>query len=495
MGTLVRTVVALSAIGYGVNIFEQAPPGAINGVRTDLVGVVADLPWGAPNTMTPIASTAELFAAFCPPEFGAENSYPALRAFLNKSFPGGLRIVRIDATSAAKATSGAVTAGTGSITITAKYKGAIGNGISYQFVTATGGDAAKRDLIITIGSRYSARYTDLAHGSITTAVDDPFVDVTSATPSAMPATMGSATALTSGSNGTAVAADYVGSISSAVGIRKFYAESIKVAALFVAECPSGLVNAVNAGLYAYATEADKGMVVLCTPDGATAAATITDAASYRDDRVVYTWPRVKTVNFYDPDNAEIEVDGNAFAAAAIVSVDPEVSPGGAPGAPFLKGITGLEDEDVARSTYDDLNAAGVAPFQMTDALGCIIRKGITTSLTSGLTQIFRRRMTDFVLNSIADRAQNFVSRPLDVDLAGQSVGPSMGGLVSECHGFLGELLARIRIAAYSVDPFSRNLQSNLNAGRWYLAIRVKLISAADEIVLVAGIGESIEITD
>lgn len=492
MGSLVRTIAALSAVGYGINIFEQTPPGQIAGVRTDIVGVVGDFPWGDPNVITAVGSTAELFAAFCPPEFDAAASAPAMRAFLNKAFPGGLRVVRIDATSAAKASSGAVTAGTGSITITAKHKGALGNQIRYQFVAATGGDAAKRDLLITIGTRYSARYKDLAHGSIASAVADPFVDVTASAPSAMPTAMGSAAALASGADGTAVAADYVGSPTSAAGIRKFYGESVKVAALFVAECPSALVSAVNAGLYAYATEADKGMAVLCTPPGATAAATITDAASYRDDRAFYGWPRVKTPDAYG-DLAEIVVDGNAFAAAAIVSVDPEVSPGGAPGAPFLKGITGLENEDVPRATYDDLNDAGVAPFQLVDGLGCILRKGVTTSITSGLTQIFRRRMTDYILDSIAGRAQNFVGRPLDVDLASQTVGPEMGGLVSEIQQFLGELRFRSRIRGFIVDPFSQNLQSNLDAGRWFLAVRVKLLSAADEIVLVAGVGESVEI--
>jgi hypothetical protein len=494
-GSLVRRVTALSAIGYGINILEQTPPSPIAGVRTDKVGVVGDFPWGPANELTDISTVADLFETFCPPEFDAADDYAAMKAFLNKTFVGGLKICRIDATSAAKATSGGITAGTGTITIAAKYKGALGNSISYQFVAASDADAAKRDLIIAIGTRYSARYKNLTFGAITTDVDDPFVDITSAAPSAMPATMGSATALTTGADGTAVATDYVGSGSSAVGIRKFYSESVDVAVLFVAECPDSLVATVNTGLEAYATECDKGMVVLCTPDDATSAETITDVASYRDDRIVYPYPRVKTTNFYDADLDEVEVDGNAFVAAAIVGVDPEVSPGGKPGSLFLQGITGLENPDISRSTYDDLKDAGVAAFQITTALGPIIRGGVTTSITAGLTQIYRRRMTDYITLSIAQRAEQNVGLPLDLDLAGQALGPYTQPLIAEINSFLQGLKDASRIQDYEVDAFSQNTLSSLALNRWVIGISVRLNSAQDEIVFAANIGETVEIAE
>jgi hypothetical protein len=492
-GSMVRRIAAESAIGYGVNILEETPPGQISGVKTNVVGVVGDFPWGPANEVTRITNSAELFATFCPGVFDALNDYPAMRAFLNKKFVGGLRVVRIDATSAAKALySWSVTGGT--VIATAMYKGALGNSINVEWAAASDADAAKRDVIITIGTKYSVRYKNRTLADITD-LSDPYVVFTKGTsPSVLPAAA-SAVPLATGADGTAVAADYVGSSSSAVGIRKFYSDSVDVAVLFVAECPDALVATVNAGLEAYATDCDKGMVVLCTADDATAAETITDAADYRDDRIQYVWPRVKTTNFYDPDLAEIEVDGNAFAAAAIAGVDPEVSPGGAPGAPFLVGITGLENEDISRSTYDDLNDAGVAPFQITRALGPIIRKGITTSLTSGLEQVFRRRMTDYITNSIADRAETFVGKVLDLDLDAQALGPNTGGLIGEIQEFMSGLDSRNRIHSFSVDAFGQNLAANIAAGRWIIAISVRLHAAMDEIVLKANIGENVEIAE
>lgn len=493
-GSLTRRVAAESAIGYGVNILEQTPPGQIGGVKSNVVGVVADLPWGPVNEVTRITTAAELFGSFCPSVFDALNDYTALRAFLNKTFVGGLRLVRIAATGADTADSGEVTAGTGTILIPAKYPGALGNDISYQFTAASDADADKRDLVITIGTRYSQRYKNLTLATLV-AVDDPYLGtITDTSASAMP-TAGAATALTGGADGTAVAGDYVGSSSSAVGIRKFYSESVDIGVLFVAECPDALKATVNAGLEAYATDTDKGVVVLCTPSAVTAAATITDADDFRDDRIKYVWPRVETTNFYDPDLATVTVDGNAFAAAAIAGVDPEISPGGAPGAPFLVGITGLEDEDISRATYDDLNDAGVAPFQITRSLGPIIRKGVTTSLTSGLTQIYRRRMTDFITLSIADRAEHFVGRPLDLDLTNQVLGPETAPLIGEIKQFLEGLKDAKRIQSYSVDAFGQNTSVNLAAGRWIIAISVKLNSAQDEIVLLANIGEGVEVSE
>jgi hypothetical protein len=382
-------------------------------------------------------------------------------------------------------------------TVTAKCPGALGNAISVAW-SENASDSTARDATVTIGTGYSATYENVATivstALVVTDPGDPYVTFSKHASGTLVPAVAAAAALTGGADGTAVAADYVGSSSSSVGIRKFYSESVDVDVLFVAECPDSLVDTVNTGLEAYATETDKGMVVLCTPDGDTAAATITNVANHRDDRIVYVWPRVKTTNFYDPDLAEIEVDGNAFAAAAIVSVDPEASPGGAPGAPALSGITGLENEDIPRSTYDDLNEAGVAPFQMVSGLGCILRKGVTTSITSGQTQIFRRRMTDFIADSLAARWQFFVGTLLDVDLAGESLGPNTSGLIGETSQFLADLKRRNRIEDYSVDPFSENTQTNIDDAQWYVAVSVNLFSAADAIVLVGNIGEGVEIT-
>lgn len=495
-GSLTRRITSESAAGYGISILEVSPPSAVSGVKSNVIGVVADLPWGPVSEVTRISTPAELFSTFYPEAFGTKDTatYPAVLAFLNKTFPGGLRVVRVAATGQATSSKTFDDAGAGdSVTVTAKYPGALGDQISVAWEAASDGDASHRDAVVSIGTVYSQRYKNLSLTTVA-AVDDPYVTFALAVGADdMPAVI-AATALTGGDDGAAVAADYTGSVSSNVGIRRFYPESVDVSVLFVAECPSALVDAVNTGIEAYVQDTDKGMAVLCTVDGQDSDDAIDYPASYRDDRLVYTWPRVKTTNFFDPDLAVVEVDGNSFAAVAMASVDPEVSPGGAPGAPFLTGITDLESE-ADRTTLDDLNDAGVAPWFLSRNLGTILRRGVTTSLTSGLTKIFRRRMADFIELSIADYAEHYVEQPLDLDLGSQSLGQNSGALVGSINQFLADLKTKSRIASYAVDAFSGNVQTDIDAGRWVIMVTVKLFPAMEEIVIRAAIGETVEISE
>ena len=503
MGSLVRKATGASSIGYGVNILELLPPGVVSGTRSNVVGIVGDFPWGPTNEIQRITTGAELFSTFCPEPFGAANSYAALRAFLRKTFAGGLRIVRILAGSAANATrtfQDAAGTPANSVTVTAACKGALGNSISVAW-SVNADDATARDATVTIGTSYSVRYKQVATivstALVVTDPGDPYVTFSKASGATLVPAVISATALASGSDGTAVAGDYVGSSSSAKGIRLFYAETADadVDVLFVAECPSALADSINDGLLAYVQDTDKGMAVLCTPDGQSSSTALTYVADYHDDRLVYPWPRAKTTNLYDSDLDEIEVDGNAFVAAAIVALDPELSPGGASGKDALVGITGLEVETTSGATYDDLKDAGVCCFFLSKNLGPILYGGITTSITSGLTQISRRRMTDFITESIAAFAETFVSKPLDLVLASQSLGPETGALVSAIDDFLAGLKGANRIQSYALDAFGGNIQDELDVGRWTIVLSVKLFAPMDEIVLKANIGETVNIEE
>lgn len=508
-GTLIRQVSGASGIGYGVNIWELAPPKQVAGVSSNVVAMVADLPWGPVNSIQTITTPGEFWSTFYPNAFGggAKDSvlYPAILALLNKPIftRGGLKVVRIAATDQATSAftfEDATTAD--SVTVTAKYPGLLGDQIKVAW-SANADDAAKRDATVSIGADYSVLYEAVAEiVSAALVVNDPgdpyvtFAKAGSAT--AVPAAI-AATSLAGGDDGTAVAADYVGTSSSIVGIRQFYGSSVKVSVLFVAECPEALKAAVNTGLKAWCTDTDKGVAVLCTVDGQASADAITYMSSYRDDRLQYTWPRVKTVNFFDADAAETEVDGNAFAAALIANVDPWLSPGGAGKrqgtTDLLAGITGLEDETASDATLAALNAAGIAPWFMSNKLGAIMHRAVTTSITAGLTKLFRRRMTDFLLNSIAEFSEEFVETPLDVTLEDQSLGPNTSGYVGAITDFLEGQKQAVHLASYSVDAFSENTQPDIDAGRFTLAIAVKLISMMEEIVLKASIGETVTVSE
>lgn len=501
MGSLIRRISAISGAAYGVNIFEVSPPKAVQGNSSRVVGIVGDFPWGPVNVLTDISDSGTLFSTFCPAPFGAEDDYAAMDAFLNKTFPGGVKVCRIAPTSVAAATASKAYLGAAaadSTTVTAKYPGLLGNSISVAW-SVNADDATARDATVSIGTAYSVLYanvaTIVAAALVVTDPGDPYVTFTKTVGATVVPAAAAAVALATGVDGTAVAADYVGTGASDVGIRKFYGASVDVAVLMVASCPTAIVDAANTGLKAYCTDNDKGMAVLCTVAGQSAATAQTYKASYVDDRLVYAWPHVKTTNGYDPDLAEITVDGNSFAAALLVSVDPWISPGGAEGAQYLTGITGLETESTSDTVYEALRGKGIAAWFMATALGgAIMRGGVVTSLTSGLTKIRRRRTADYLEESIAALLELYAEKPLDLTLSSQTLGAITGAEIGAIHGFLDDEKTKGHIQSFSVDPWSQNVQADIDAGEWVIAMDVKTFSDQDVIVLKANIGDTVSVS-
>lgn len=496
MGSLVHFISSISGAKYGVNVLEVNPPGGVRGAGTNVVACVANLPWGPVDAITEITSTAELFDTFAPLVFDALDDYPALKAFLNKTFPNSIKIARISPAGQATAarTFDDVSSGD-SVVATARYPGLLGNSISVAW-SVNSDDATARDATVTIGSSYSATYkrvaTIVSAALVVTDPGDPYVAFTKASGATLVPAAIAATALTSGANGTAAAGDY------STCIDLFAGASVGWSVGFVAEPESALIDDINTALEAQANTLSRGLWVLCTPAAQAYATALTYVASYRTERTFYAWPKVKTTNLYDADRGEITVDGNSFAAVAIASVDPEKSPGGAPGAPFLRGITGLETEATI-TQLNNLNAAGVSPWFMSDALeGAILHNAVLTTLTSGKTKVFRRRMTDYIVQGIAAYLERFVGEILDVDLVNRRLGAVTAPEAGVVRQFLADLKKdglNGRIRDYSLDEFGGNVQSNIDAGQWILILAVKLFSVQEQIVLQAQIGETVQITE
>lgn len=494
MGSLVNQITAITAAFYGVNILEQSPPGGVRGAGTGIVAIVANLPWGPVDTITEIASPAEFFSRFAPLVFGRlDTTYTALRAFIGKTFPSTIRVVRISPTSQATASRTFDDASSGdSVTVTARYPGALGNSITIAW-TANADDATARDATVTIGSSYSVLYkrvaTIVSAALVVTDPGDPYVSFAKASGATLVPAAIAATALTTGADGTAVAGEYT----SAVDL--FAGASTQWNVGFVAEPESGLVDAINAHLKTFEDSNKRGMWVLCTVASQSVATAKTYAATYRSDRLMYCWPLVKTTNTFDPDKGEITVNGNSFAAVAIASVQPEQSPGGNPGARYLYGITGLE-QDATTAQLKELGEAGITPWFMSDAHGgAILHDAVTTSLTAGLTQVFRRRMTDYIVKALGDYLQRFTGELLDVDLVNRRLGAVTAPEIGALKQFLGDLKTNSRIRDYSIDPFGANVQSNIDDGQFIILIAVHLYSVQRQIVLLAQIGETVQITE
>jgi len=497
MASLVRNITSEAGIGYGVNVWELVPPGQIRPGGTVVVAVIGDFPWGPTNTLTEVNTVGEFLNTFCPPAFNAAGTYSAMDALLNKSFPAGMLVGRIVPSSVAQATAAKTYQDNdpaNSVTVTAKYPGALGNSISIAW-TENADDATARDATVTIGTLYSATYTAVATMSggslVVTDPGDPYVIFTKhASGDEVPA-VAAASALTGGADGTAVAGDYVGSSSSNVGIRLLYAEAWSPDVTFVAACPSGLIDTVNTGLEAFYNDEHKGVVVLSTPASQSEATAKTYVASYRGDGIVYAYPRVKCVDAYDSTMPTITVDPNAFVAALIAATAPWISPGGPrASAAALSGVVGLENEGISRGGYDALKTKGILTLRMRNG-SCMVSGGVTTSITSGLEKIRRRRTTDYLQRAIATRIEEYVETPFDGIFADQALGPNTSALIGEITSFLTNEVDKKHIASFTVDPWGSATELDLEAGIWTIAISVRTFSDMDSIVLKFNVGDGV----
>lgn len=491
---LVHTISKASDAGYGVNFWSIAPPASTVGAQSRTIGIVGDFPWGPVNTPTVCYSFQDVLNAFCPEPLGYLATSEAMKAFIGKSFPGPITVVRIDATSAA-AQAYSYTVSGGTVVATATYKGAAGAAMSITWAAATDADSAHRNVTIAVGTGYSATYENVTITSIT-AVSDPYVVFTKgSTPSALPAAAASPNTTTAGSNGSAIAGDYVGSSSSNVGIRQFYgsAASVDVDVLFIAEPPTALADTINAGLKAWATGSGKnGIAVLCSVTSQSASTASTYAASYASDQVAGCWPRVKIADERLATSPTITVDGNAFLAVAIASADAWESAEGANNSALSK-IVGLADETATDAALDAIRTGGLCAFYMDPTLGCIIRGAVTTSTTSGQTDIVRSTYRLYFWRNFAPKAIYYVGKATQVDLQANRLGSSIRPLYDWLVGFLADEKTKEHINAYSVDPFGSNVQADIDAGTWTIAVSIDTFAPLRKLIIKAQIGSTVTV--
>lgn len=227
----------------------------------------------------------------------------------------------------------------------------------------------------------------------------------------------------------------------------------------------------------------------------------------RDERVVYSWPGAVT---FIPDavgtslgtadgltttDGNIDTFGSAWLAAVLSNLAPERNPGQAasPVNTVLSPIIGIQRgvPVLGLNEYSALKAAGICGLRLDRADGPVFQSGVTTSLTAGKTNINRRRMADFLQDSLALALSSFSKLPLT-----QSLKDAVSG---EVDAFLNGLKspsnpAAQRIVNYQVDDKSGNTPDLLARGVYVVIVRVQTLSTADFIVLQTEVGEGVKIT-
>lgn len=239
----------------------------------------------------------------------------------------------------------------------------------------------------------------------------------------------------------------------------------------------------------------------------TGTATQFGVGQQRDERVIYSWPSVKqfvaaaeNVSYaravgLPTTTGILDVQADAWLAAVMSNLPPENNPGqaAAPVPQVLQGVLGYSSGIAAptMADYIQLKSSGVCGIRIDRTSGPVFQSGITSSLVAGRKNIARRRMADFIQDSLSSIYQNYTKLPLTSALKAT--------IISETNGFLDGLKspnnpAAQRIVDYSVDGASGNTPALEAQGIFAVIVKVRTLASADFIVLSSEIGENVVIT-
>lgn len=230
--------------------------------------------------------------------------------------------------------------------------------------------------------------------------------------------------------------------------------------------------------------------------------------AYRDQRVVYTFPGVRV--FVPGIAARGTAGGAGFAADGVVNVgsdgflisvcsqlNPEDNPGQLTG--YTIGALGLEsgNPDVLNMGINDyiaFRAKGICAPRMESGT-LIFQSGITSvnpTVFPSLRNIARRRMADYIQDSLAVRLKAFGKQ--------LSTPSRRAAIVSEIRSFMNQLLspgnvAAQRIDGFKVDPVSGNTPETLGLGIFRVILSARTLASLDSIVLQTTVGELVDVSE
>lgn len=228
----------------------------------------------------------------------------------------------------------------------------------------------------------------------------------------------------------------------------------------------------------------------------------------RTERVDYAWPGFRTfvpeavgfsiegadARFYT--DGQLDTHADTWLGSILSNLAPERNPGQAasPVPDVMAPVLGLQRlaPVMDMSHYIQFRAKGVcAPRYDKSSGGFIFQSGITTSLISGEKNIARRRMADFIEDSLAQRFNQFAKLPLTAALKDT--------LVGETDAYLAGLLSinnppAQRISGYIIDEKSGNTPDLEDKGIWVLISKVRTLATADFLVVQVEAGEGVNVT-
>lgn len=229
--------------------------------------------------------------------------------------------------------------------------------------------------------------------------------------------------------------------------------------------------------------------------------------AYRDQRVVYCYPGARTfvpliakrglsggASFTADGNVNVGADG--FLASCMSQLAPEENPGQE--TTFTANVISIESSANTQGfTIDDykaFKASGICALRMDEGTA-IFQSGVTSvdpSTYPQLKNIARRRMADFIQDTLARRGKGYGKK--------LSTFARRKALAGEIQMWLRGLLSvkepeKQRIAGFTVDTKSANTAESLGKGLYRIIVKVRTLASLDSIVLATTIGEQVEVDE
>jgi hypothetical protein len=231
--------------------------------------------------------------------------------------------------------------------------------------------------------------------------------------------------------------------------------------------------------------------------GFTQAQATAEVALTRLDRTFFCWPgwqvRIPEIAVRGTagglgftEDGWITVRSDGPLASINARLNPEENPGQQTG--LIEEFARVEEVAAGSMTIDNyiaLRAAGICAPRRDRVGGSIYQSGVTSSLTSGEETQARRKMADFVQDTLAERSIIYSKR-----LTRQS---RRDALVAMADSFLSGLLSEQnpelqRIDGYSIDERSANTPELLAAGVFIIITKVRTLPSLDTIAWQTEIG-------
>jgi hypothetical protein len=239
---------------------------------------------------------------------------------------------------------------------------------------------------------------------------------------------------------------------------------------------------------------------------ATSNAAAPGVGATRDQRVIYCYPGFNTfvpligqrgtaggTGFTADGNVDVGADG--FMCSIMSQLPPEENPGQE--TTFTAAVNGLETganvQGFDINSYKLLKASGIAGARI-DGIA-IFQSGVTSvdpGVYPELTRISRRRMADFIQDSVARSVKAF-GKKLSTNARRRAIA---GQIRSFMEGLLGvSNPGSQRIAGFTIDDKKANTPETLGRGLYKIILRVRTLASLDSIVIATTVGEQVEVDE